>query len=210
MRISKSTKTDVRASTKSSKKTNLIKVLDKLSEYHSDIAPEQDDSVETLVEKFCYWVDEYNDGYLGQYDKPEDAFGKWLKKQYEACNSVEGSTNKTNNKYSEAQKHIKAAIDVLASSAKNDELAKDSIADLGYVMLNLNSSTVIKASKLTKEQKDKVWEIANNYTTSNPKSGDWDKETEAEQKEISKALGISMDEAKQVMIDELGFNKDMF
>lgn len=112
--------------------------------------------------------------------------------------------------YSEAQKHIKAAIDILASNAKNDDLAKDSIADLGYVMLNLNSSTTIKASKLTDEQKEKVWEIADSYTTSNPKSGDWDNETEAEQKEIAEALGISLDEAKQVMIDELGFEEDMF
>jgi len=112
--------------------------------------------------------------------------------------------------YSEAQKHIKAAIDILASNAKNDDLAKDSIADLGYVMLNLNASKSIKASKLTDEQKEKVWEIADSYTTSNPKSGDWDNETEAEQKEIAEALGISLDDAKQVMIDELGFEEDMF
>ena len=38
------------------------------------------------------------------------------------------------------------------------------------------------------EQKDKVWEIADSYTTSNPKSGDWATETKAEQKEIAEAL----------------------
>lgn len=135
---------------------------------------------------------------------------KKTQKKVAASKPVEKKSTVKATNYSEAQKHIKAAIDVLASSAKNDELAKDSIADLGYVMLNLNSSTTIKASKLTEEQKEKVWDIANSYTTSKPKSGDWDEETEAEQKEISKALGVSMDEAKQIMIDELGFEEDTF
>lgn len=46
----------------------------------------------------------------------------------------------TSNSYNEAQKHIKAAIDILAKSAKTDEVARDSIANLGVVMLDLRGS----------------------------------------------------------------------
>lgn len=136
MKISKSTKKTVNASTDSFKKDELVNVLDKLSVYHNDLAPEDDDTLDDLLDKFFYWVDEYNDGYLGQYDKPEGVFGKWLKKQYEdhASATVESSS------YTKAEKHIKAAIDILAQSAKNDDVARDSIANLGVVMLDLRGS----------------------------------------------------------------------
>ena len=136
MRISKSTKQTVKASTESYKKTSLIEVLDKLSEYHPDIAPEDDDKLDALLDKFFYWVEEYNDGDLGQYANPEGAFGKWLKKQYED----HASTTVKSSSYTRAEKHIKAAIDILAQSAKNDEVARDSIANLGVVMLDLRGS----------------------------------------------------------------------
>ena len=136
MRISKSTKTSVKASTESYKKTSLIEVLDKLSEYHPDIAPEDDDKLDALLDKFFYWVEEYNDGDLGQYANPKGAFGKWLKKQYED----HASTTVKSSSYTKAEKHIKAAIDILAQSAKNDEVARDSIANLGVVMLDLRGS----------------------------------------------------------------------
>lgn len=48
------------------------------------------------------------------------------------CDEVKASTN--NDK---AIKHIKAAIDILASDAKTNEVARDSIANLGVVMFDL-------------------------------------------------------------------------
>jgi len=57
---------------------------------------------------------------------------------------------------------------------------------------------------------DKLWEIADRYNTSKPVSGNWDTETEHELNAISKELGISKQEAKQLMIKELGFDDSMF
>ena len=120
------------------------------------------------------------------------------------------------NSYNEAQKHIKAAIDILAKSAKTDEVAKDSIANLGVVLFDIKASTDcnccgdIKASSLTDEERDELWEIADSYTVSSPKSGDWGTETAAEQQEIADHFGISMEDAKQIMIDELGFDESDF
>lgn len=116
--------------------------------------------------------------------------------------------NSTTN-YDKAQQHIKAAIDVLANS--DDEITKDIIANLSVCLFDIKASTSVKASiELTDEQKAKVDEIADKYVTSKPVSGDWDTETTAEQKEISKTLGVSSDEAKKIMIDYLGFEEDMF
>jgi len=64
--------------------------------------------------------------------------------------------------------------------------------------------------ELTDEDMERVWEIADRYNTSRPISGDWSTETQHEQKAISDELGLSMYEAKRIMIDELGFTEDMF
>lgn len=120
------------------------------------------------------------------------------------------------NRYTEAQRHIKAAIDILATEAKDDVVAKDSIANLSVVLFDIKASKDcnccgdIKASILTDDQKDELWEIADSYTTSSPKSGDWNTETAAEQQEIADHFGISMEDAKQIMIDELGFDEGDF
>lgn len=118
-----------------------------------------------------------------------------------------------NKNYQTAQKYIKCAIDALGACGKSDEFAKDRIADLSVVLFDINASTgctEVKAVTLTEDQKEELWNIADSYTTSNPKSGEWDKEVVAEQTEISEHFGISMDEAKQIMIDELGFPEDAF
>ncbi len=41
----------------------LFKILNTLSEYHPDIEPLRQDSDEDLLEKYFFWVDEYNAGY---------------------------------------------------------------------------------------------------------------------------------------------------
>lgn len=113
--------------------------------------------------------------------------------------------------YKAAEDHIMAAIDCIAKEANNSDAAKDIIANLSVCLFDVKSSTAIKASiELTEEQQEELETIAEKYTTSNPVSGDWDTETASEQKDISDAFGISMDEAKQIMIDYLGFTEDMF
>ena len=44
-------------------KRELFDLMDELSEYHPDIAPTSRDTKNDLIEKYFYWVDEYNDGY---------------------------------------------------------------------------------------------------------------------------------------------------
>lgn len=113
--------------------------------------------------------------------------------------------------YKAAEDHIMAAIDCIAKEANNSDTAKDIIANLSVCLFDVKSSTAVKASiELTDEQQAELETIAEKYTTSNPVSGDWDTETASEQKDISDAFGISMDDAKQVMIDYLGFEEDMF
>lgn len=112
--------------------------------------------------------------------------------------------------YKAAEDHIMAAIDCLAKESSND-VAKDIIANLSVCLFDVKANTAIKASvELTDEQQEELQTIAEKYTTSNPVSGDWDTETASEQKDISDAFGISMDDAKRVMIDYLGFEEDMF
>lgn len=113
--------------------------------------------------------------------------------------------------YKAAEDHIMAAIDCIAKEANNSDAAKDIIANLSVCLFDVKSSTAIKASiELTEDQQEELETIAEKYTTSNPVSGDWDTETASEQKDISDAFGISMDDAKHVMIDYLGFTEDMF
>ena len=54
-----------------------------------------------------------------------------------ASSTIQKGNSIKASKYQAAQKHIKAAIDCLGSDAKNDVLAKESIANLSVVLLDL-------------------------------------------------------------------------
>ena len=73
----------------------------------------------------------------------------------------------------------------------------------------VKSDTSSKGSVLDIDD-DELFEIAENYSTSKPVSGDWGSETAHEQKAIADHFHISMDEAKQLMISKLGFTEDEF
>lgn len=60
------------------------------------------------------------------------------------------------------------------------------------------------------DEQDKLEAIAERYGGSKPVSGSWDTEVEHEQNAIAEAFNISKEEAKQKMIDELGFTEDQF
>lgn len=41
----------------------LFAILNGIAEYHPDLEPLRQDSDDDLLEKYFYWVDEYNQGY---------------------------------------------------------------------------------------------------------------------------------------------------
>lgn len=61
---------------------------------------------------------------------------------------------------------------------------------------------------LSDKQKEQLEDIVERYTSSTPLSGDWATETEHEQRAIAEELGISLDDAKSIMIDTLGFEEE--
>ena len=75
---------------------------------------------------------------------------------------------------------------------------------------NSRINKLLKKESLEDANLDKLYRIADRYSASRPVSGDWDTETVHEQRAIAKGLGISMKEAKQVMINQLGFTEEMF
>lgn len=60
-------------------------------------------------------------------------------------------------------------------------------------------------SRITDDQIDKVFDIAERYGTSKPVSGDWDTEDEHEKAAIMKELGVSEADAEKIMVQLLGF-----
>ena len=54
-----------------------------------------------------------------------------------SCDEVTSCNSSTSTNNDKAIQHIKAAIDILASDAKTNEVARDSIANLGVVMFDL-------------------------------------------------------------------------
>ena len=80
----------------------------------------------------------------------------------------------------------------------------------GVADANSRINKLLKKESLEDANLDKLYRIADRYSASRPISGDWDTETVHEQRAIAKGLGISMKEAKQVMIDQLGFTEEMF
>lgn len=61
---------------------------------------------------------------------------------------------------------------------------------------------------LTDDQMSDLMGIADRYGTSHPVSGDWNTETKHEQKAISDYFNISLSDARNIMIKELGFSPD--
>ena len=64
-------------------KEQLYADLNTKSEYHPDLEPDKTDDLNTLIEKYCYWGDEYNDGYIPEanYDK-NDRLAMYLVQEF--------------------------------------------------------------------------------------------------------------------------------
>ena len=75
---------------------------------------------------------------------------------------------------------------------------------------SVESSVKVNSSvALTDEQRDLLWEVIDQYNTSHPVSGNWSDETAHEQRTIADTFGISLADARQIMIDELGFDPNL-
>lgn len=71
----------------------------------------------------------------------------------------------------------------------------------------IESCSIVSSKQLSEKQLDALDEISERYSASAPISGDWNTETQHEQKAISDELHISMSDAKDIMISQLGFQQ---
>lgn len=60
----------------------LYKNLDEMSIYHEDLAPNPNDSLDNLIESYCYWADNYNAGYMPEIDEQEDRLSRYMVQKF--------------------------------------------------------------------------------------------------------------------------------
>lgn len=113
MRITKATKTSVKASSSTSDYKQCLKdaLVAKGGYKKSDVADQSTATLESWAKDAGIDIDNVC-----------------------ACGDIKGSTSTD-----KALKHIKAAIDILGKSGDKDAVTKDSIANLGIVMFDLKS-----------------------------------------------------------------------
>lgn len=119
MRISKTIKTDVKASNK------------------SDVGSRTADFIRNKLIEKGYTKSEVDSMELVELKELADKEGIDIVYSTESCNSS-NSTDK-------ALKHIKAAIDILGKSGNKDDVTKDSIANLATVMFDIKANTMVDA-----------------------------------------------------------------
>ena len=56
-----------------------------MSEYHEDLRPRKRDSLQRLVETYCYWADEYNDKYMPEMEET-DRLSTYLVQEFKYFN----------------------------------------------------------------------------------------------------------------------------
>ena len=68
-------------------KENLYNTLCILATDRPQFAPRKKDSLNTLLESFLYWAEEYNDGYFSERDEANtDKYCAWLVQEYDIYN----------------------------------------------------------------------------------------------------------------------------
>jgi hypothetical protein len=82
--MEENTMTDITLTREEAKelKKYLYGMLYDMCEYHHDIEPYQRDNLSTLVEKYCYWANKYNDGYMWQMDEKDDRLAEFMVQEY--------------------------------------------------------------------------------------------------------------------------------
>ena len=141
MRISKTTKTDVKASIVSNTDISKMSTTELFNYIHDNMkesfAPEGN-----WIRKFCdvsgISRDEADANYWHNTEIPNNPMANRKIIDYlkgvDACEDIKSSTSTD-----KALQHIKAAIDILGKSGNKDDVTKDSIANLAVVMLDLNN-----------------------------------------------------------------------
>lgn len=123
MRISKATKTDVKASI-----SDFEYEVQGNYGYGWDLLTTEDTREAAEEQKKCY-------------DENEPNVPHRIKRvrtgSVDACDDVKGCNASTST--DKALQHIKAAIDILGKSGSKDAVTKDSIANLGVVLFDLKS-----------------------------------------------------------------------
>lgn len=141
MRISKSTKTGMKASKKvcASQERRVIydkdgiKVTTTGRDYDFIATIENDTDEEYCVEELGLCVPAHDwVGFLADDEGYADLEYFRSLGGVKACGDVKGSTSTD-----KALQHIKAAIDILGKSGKKDDVTKDSIANLATVMFDI-------------------------------------------------------------------------
>lgn len=87
----------------------------------------------------------------------------------------------------------------------------EDLAELPKTAVESATNTVnigCATAELTPAQLDDLWNIADSFVASQPVSGEWGTETAAEQQYIADHFDCSLEQAKQYMINYLGFEPD--
>ena len=87
----------------------------------------------------------------------------------------------------------------------------EDLAELPKTAIESATNTVnigCATAELTPAQLDDLWNIADSFVASQPVSGEWATETAAEQQYIADHFDCSLEQAKQYMINYLGFEPD--
>lgn len=87
----------------------------------------------------------------------------------------------------------------------------EDLAELPKTAVESATNTVnigCATAELTPAQLDDLWNIADSFVASQPVSGEWNTETAAEQQYIADHFDCSLEQAKQYMINYLGFEPD--
>lgn len=119
---------------KKTKKTVTASTCDSVTLSDGSIIKNKEEAKKWLFYKIEQDTADYGQPMWNKEDKEdlaklESCFGKLDKDTVTSCNSSKN--------YDAAQKHIKAAIDILAKCGKDDIIAKDNIANLSVVMFDL-------------------------------------------------------------------------
>jgi len=123
-----------------------------------------------------------------------DAFeAKIAELEVESCNNITSSEKAT-------------ADDVEANGCAN---CSTEFADTEEVEgCDISGSCVNGSIELDDAEKQELFEVIDKYNTSDPVSGKWSLETMDEMQAIANHFGITLDEAKDIMINYLGFDED--
>ena len=119
--------------------------------------------------------------------------------------NVETKLNRTKRMFNLNDTELNKVIDKVNKDFKHKNNVKSNPYDENSYKAE---SAICESQNYTDSELEKVYEIADRYTMATPVSGSWDTELAHEQQAIANELNISMKDAKELMINHLGFSED--